>query len=47
MVLNLHDVALTIAAVPLCLLLPSRTEPAAPADDKARQISEKTSPATQ
>ncbi|WP_265590162.1 MDR family MFS transporter [Streptomyces fagopyri] len=40
------SVALTIAAVPLCLLLPSRTEPAAPADDKAEQISEKTGPAT-
>lgn len=38
------SVALTAAAVPLCLLLPSLPKPAAPADNKARKISKRTDP---
>lgn len=38
------SVALTAAAVPLCLLLPSLPQPAAPADNKARKISKRTDP---
>ncbi|NGO67226.1 MDR family MFS transporter [Streptomyces boncukensis] len=41
------SVALTAAAVPLCLLLPSLPEPTAPADNRAQETSENTGSTTQ
>ncbi|MFE9445373.1 MDR family MFS transporter [Streptomyces sp. NPDC006602] len=40
-------VALTAAAVPLCLLLPSLPKPAAPADSKAKKTDKRTDPTAQ